>query len=320
MSARVLWAPWAWRDGGWHESVCLEITRHGEFGAIEANCPCPEQAERLAGPVLPGMVNAHSHAFQRCIAAWTQERQTNEDNFWSWRDRMYRVAQQISAQALQAVAAQLYAEMLQGGYTQVCEFHYLHHQTDGQPFEDPLRMSHALVQAAQDVGIGLTLLPVLYERAGFSQAALRDDQRRFGTSVPQLVEMVRELGQGSSPLQRVGVALHSLRACAPESIHALRRVADSEDWPIHIHVAEQVAEVSDCQTHTGLRPIEWLTQRVGLDSRWQLVHATHTTPAEIEAVAHQGAGIVVCPTTEADLGDGWCDLPAWLQVRARWTP
>lgn len=314
MSARVLWAPWAWWDGRWHERVRLEITDQGHFGSIESNCPCPPQAERLPGPVLPGVVNAHSHAFQRCIAAWTQERHADQDDFWSWRDRMYRVALQISPQALHSVAAQLYAEMLEGGYTHVCEFHYLHHQPGGQPYDDVLCMSHALIKAAQDVGIGLTMLPVLYERAGFSQSALRPDQRRFGSQVDQILEMARTLSQSCSTTQRVGLALHSLRACMPESIQTIHKAVSEEAWPIHIHVAEQVAEVQDCLASTGMRPIEWLTRQVGLDSRWHLVHATHTVAAEIEAVARQGAGIVVCPTTEADLGDGVCDLPSWLQA------
>lgn len=312
MSARVLWAPWGWWEGRWHAQVRLEINAQGQFETVDANCPYPEHAERLSGPVLPGLVNAHSHAFQRCIAAWTQERHADQDNFWTWRDRMYRVAHQIGPEALQSVAAQLYAEMLEGGYTHVCEFHYLHHQMDGQPYADPLCMSRALVQAAHDVGIGLTLLPVLYERAGFSQPALRSDQRRFGTQVPELLRMVRTLAQSCSSTLRVGLALHSLRACTPESIQKIQEAVSQEAWPLHIHVAEQTSEVQDCLTHTGMRPIEWLAHHVQLDPRWHLVHATHTVPAEVEAVAQHGAGLVVCPTTEADLGDGLCDLPLWL--------
>ncbi|MDH5538096.1 MAG: formimidoylglutamate deiminase, partial [Rhizobacter sp.] len=239
-------------------------------------------------------------------------REREADDFWSWRDRMYGVALRITPQQLRAVAAQLYVELLRGGYTQVCEFHYLHHAPDGQPYRDPAETSWSLADAAQGAGIGLTLLPVLYERAGFAQPDLREDQRRFRSSADAVHDMYRSIRASGRPLVNAGVAIHSLRAAAPASIDRLLTHIGDDDVPVHIHVAEQTVEVTDCLAATGARPIEWLCRGRRIDPRWQLVHATHANGEEIDAVAGRGAGIVVCPSTEANLGDGLTDLPAWL--------
>ena len=312
----LLWAAQAWVGGHWRQQVLLQAGSDGHWAHIAGGQPCPEGATRLAGPVIPSLVNAHSHAFQRAFVGLAERRDSERDDFWSWRDRMYGVATRITPEQLQAVATHLYGELLQGGYTQVCEFHYLHHQPSGQPYPPTGAdaaagaMAAALVGAAGTVGIGLTLLPVLYERAGFNAPALRHDQLRFATTVAQVLAMQRA-AQG--PLVNSGLAVHSLRAAQAHSIQRLAQLAQSGvNGPIHIHVAEQTAEVDDCLANTGLRPIEWLTRHAALDARWQLVHATHATPQEIEAVAASGAGVVLCPGTEANLGDGLCDLPRWL--------
>ena len=225
---------------------------------------------------------------------------------------MYGVALRITPSELRAVATHLYRELLAGGYTQVCEFHYLHHDLDGKPYADRAQMCWALADAAADVGIGLTLLPVLYERAGFAAPNLRDEQRRFATTVADVLALQRAVSQSGRVNVHAGVAVHSLRAAKPESIQSLARLATG--GPIHIHVAEQMAEVTDCLATTGQRPLEWLANNVSLDSRWQLVHATHSTAQEIAAVARTGAGVVLCPATEANLGDGLADLPGWLSA------
>ena len=206
----------------------------------------------------------------------------------------------------------LYAELLRGGYTQVCEFHYLQHQPDGRPYADPLALSWALAEAAAEAGIGLTLLPVLYQRAGFAQPGLRDEQRRFAADAAAVRALQRGLAAGGKPLLNAGVAIHSLRAAEPAAIAQL--VEGLGEVPIHVHVAEQTAEVDDCQRATGLRPIDWLCRHAAPDARWQLVHATHAVPAEIDAVARSGAGVVICPSTEANLGDGLADIPGWLDA------
>ncbi len=312
MSGSSFWAPQAWLNGAWAQDVLLRSDASGCWAEVQPGMPAPADAQRLPGPVLPGLVNAHSHAFQRAFAGLAERRDSAHDDFWSWRERMYGVALRITPEQLHAVAVHLYAELLAGGYTHVCEFHYLHHAPDGKPYAEPLAMSRVLAQAAVDVGIGLTLLPVLYERAGFVQPALRDEQRRFATRVNSLLRMRDAIRGWQLPQVAAGVAVHSLRAARPESLHELLAGLQGDTGPIHIHIAEQTAEVDDCLAAHHARPIEWLCRELPLDARWQLVHATHATPDEINAVAKAGAGVVLCPSTEGNLGDGLCDLPRWL--------
>ena len=312
---RFLWAPQAWMPGGWQAGVLLGIGADGCWTEVATGVDAdqaPAGTERSRGPLLPGLVDAHSHAFQRAFAGAAERRESASDDFWSWRDRMYGVALRIGPAELRAVAAQLYVELLRGGYTHVCEFHYLQRDRDGSDYADPLAMSWALADAAADAGIGLTILPVLYERAGFAATALGDEQRRFRASAAEVVAAARRIGAGARPHVDAGLAIHSLRGADAASIDDLRRLAEGVAGPIHIHVAEQTGEVDDCLRATGCRPIEWLARGGRLDARWQLVHATHATPAEIDAVAASGAGIVLCPGTEANLGDGLADLPRWL--------
>ena len=270
----------------------------------------PAGAQVLAAPLLPALANAHSHAFQRAFAGAAERREAESDDFWSWRERMYAVASRITPAQLRAIASHLYVELLKGGYSHVCEFHYLRRDRDGSDYGDPLAMSWALADAAADAGIALTILPVLYERFGFD-APLRESQRRFRASAEETASAARRIAASKRPRVDAGLAVHSLRAAGAEGIAELAVLARDIDGPIHIHVAEQTAEVDACLRATGRRPIEWLAHR-GIDRRWQLVHATHALPAEIDAVAASGAGVVVCPGTEANLGDGLFDLPRWL--------
>ena len=310
----LFWAVQAWVEGRWQQDVCLEADASGHWSRITAGmATAPLGATLLNGPVLPGLVNAHSHAFQRAFAGLSERRATDTDDFWSWRERMYGVALRITPQQMRAVAAQLYVEMLQGGYTQVCEFHYLHHSESGARYADPATMAWAVADGAEAAGLGLTLLPVLYERAGFAQATLREDQRRFAGTPDFIAGLQQTLASSGRALLNAGVAIHSLRAASPTSIAALLQQVGDADLPIHIHIAEQMQELRDCLAHTGKRPIEWLTDTLAIDARWQLVHATHAQLSEIEAVAASGAGIVICPSTEGNLGDGLADLSAWLQ-------
>ena len=309
----LFWTSRAWLAGAWHEHVLLHADAQGHWAEITPGvATAPLGATLIDGPMLPSLVDAHSHAFQRAMAGLAERREEGEDDFWSWRDRMYRVALRITPDQLRAIAAQLYVELLRGGYTQVCEFHYLQHRPDGAAYADPMELSWALADAAEDAGLGLTLLPVLYERAGFTQPALRDDQRRFATTPQSVFALQQAAARSGRRRVNAGVAIHSLRAASAGSILALRRLADGMAGPVHIHVAEQTAEVADCLQATGARPIEWLAREGLLDTRWHLVHATHALPEEIEAVSRSGAGIVICPATEANLGDGLADLPRWL--------
>ena len=315
MTSKRLWAPQAWVGGRWRHGVSLGINAQGHWDEIAANVHTPPpEALVLNGPTIPGLVNAHSHAFQRAFAGLAERRDANSDDFWSWRDRMYGVASRISADQMRTVASQLFIELLKGGYTQVCEFHYIHRAETGNSFDDPAAMSVALADASEDAGIGLTLLPVLYERAGFSLDHLRDDQRRFAGTP----ELICHLSQYVRALRRrlvtCGVALHSLRAVPRNSIAKLLGLVGDDNVPIHIHIAEQVHEIDQCLAATGARPIEYLVREFSIDSRWLLVHATHATPGEIDSIAASGACIAICPTTEANLGDGLINLPAWLSA------
>jgi formimidoylglutamate deiminase len=313
----TLWARRAWIGDGWVEQVTLTIGADGRWSDIQAATDCPPDAEVLQGAALPGMVNAHSHAFQRAFVGLSERRDSARDDFWSWRDRMYGVALRITPEQLHAVASHLYAELLAGGYTHTCEFHYLHHAEDGWPYSahgaNDAAMSEALAHAARDTGMGLTILPVLYERAGFAQEQLRDDQRRFATNVHRVLKLRDTIRGWRLPLVDAGVAIHSLRAATPYSMRDLAVTCAADPAPIHLHIAEQTGEVRECEAATGLRPIQWLAREFTLDARWHLVHATHTTPDEVAAVAATGAGVVLCPGTEANLGDGFCDLPRWLE-------
>ncbi|HEX2542417.1 MAG TPA: formimidoylglutamate deiminase [Caldimonas sp.] len=314
--AQTLWAEHAWLPEGWRRGVLLRVGSDGRWAEVRPGvAAAPEGSTAVAGPLLPGLVDAHSHAFQRAFAGLAERRESAAaDDFWSWRERMYGVALRITPTQLRAVAAQLFVELLQGGYTQVCEFHYLQHRPDGTPYADPLELATAVLDGAGDAGIGVTLLPVLYERAGFDAAPLRPEQRRFAASADDVWRLATSLAASGRPLVSAGVAIHSLRAASPASIARLQQHATGFAGPIHVHVAEQQGEVDDCVAATGARPIEWLAREAVLDERWQLVHATHSRRAEIDAVARSGAGVVLCPSTEANLGDGLCDLPGWLDA------
>ena len=266
---------------------------------------------------VPGIANLHSHAFQRAMAGLA-ERQTNpEDSFWTWRETMYRFAARFDPDTLHAVAAQLYVEMLEAGYTSVCEFHYLHHAPDGRPYADPAAMSRALVAAARETGIRLTLLPVLYISGGFDGRALGERQRRFGHEVDGFLALLDMLRAGEGDMLRVGCALHSLRAVPADAMRDVLAALPVAS-PIHIHIAEQLGEVQDCIALRGARPVEWLLANAAVDRHWTLVHATHLTGAEVQGIAGSGATVAICPTTEANLGDGLFPLRPYLDAGGRW--
>ncbi len=305
-----LFADHALLPGGFAARVLLSWDDAGTLSAVQADADCPADVRRASGLVVPGLPNVHSHAFQRAFSGLTEYRASAQDSFWSWRDRMYRFAGAISPDDLEAVATQLYVEMLRAGYTAVCEFHYVHHDPAGQPYADPAEMSLRLVSAARRAGIGLTMLPVLYQTSGFGAKPPRGDQRRFLNHVDGLLRIVEALrAQGV----RTGVAPHSLRAVPPAALAELLAGVDAIDptAPVHIHVAEQTREVHDSLAHSGTRPLQWLLDHAPVDARWCLVHATHLDDAERAEAARCGAVVGLCPTTEANLGDGLFDLPAW---------
>lgn len=296
--------------GGFARDVLLAWDERGALTAVRPDVPCEPGVARAAGLVVPGLPNLHSHAFQRAFAGLTEYRGSAQDSFWTWRDLMYRFAAAITPDELEAIATQLYVEMLTAGYTAVCEFHYVHHDPSGRPYADPAEMSLRLVAAARRAGIGLTMLPVLYQASGFGAKPPRDDQRRFLNGVDALLRIVDALRARGV---RSGVAPHSLRAVPPAALSDLVQGLGAIDAsaPIHIHVAEQMQEVDDCLAWSGSRPLQWLLDHAPVDARWCLVHATHLDDAERDGAARRGAVIGLCPSTEANLGDGLFDLPAW---------
>jgi formimidoylglutamate deiminase len=302
-------AGYLWQGEGWTGEGIFGIDADGLLQAVDDG-----PAETLGTWVLPGMPNLHSHAFQRAMAGLAERRGRVDDSFWSWRETMYAFAAAIGPDDLKAIAAQLYVEMLKAGYTQVCEFHYLHHRPDGTPYAQPEAMSLALIEAARESGIALTLLPVLYMRGGFDGRPLGARQRRFGHEVDaylRLLESLRALEAGDL---RVGIALHSLRAVPEDALQAVLASGLAQEGPIHIHIAEQLGEVQDCLSIRGARPVEWLLDHAPVDARWCLVHATHLSDQETARLARSGAVAGLCPTTEANHGDGLFPLRDYLEA------
>ncbi|MGE7992310.1 formimidoylglutamate deiminase [Pseudomonas sp. NPDC089554] len=289
---------------GWANNVRLEVAADGTLAKVDANASA-DGAERLAGPLLPGMPNLHSHAFQRAMAGLAEVAGNPNDSFWTWRDLMYRLVGRITPEQLQVIARQLYIEMLKAGYTSVAEFHYVHHDRDGQAYADPTELSRRISAAASASGIGLTLLPVLYSHSGFGGQAPNDGQRRFINSTEHYLHLQQQLAPvlAAQPAQRLGLCFHSLRAVTPTQIDEVLKAGDAQ-CPVHIHIAEQQKEVDDCLAWSGRRPLQWLYDNVAVDERWCLVHATHAEADEVRAMARSGAVAGLCLTTEANLGDG----------------
>jgi formimidoylglutamate deiminase len=310
MASSILLADHAWLGRGFADEVALAI----EGGVFAAAAAFSDRGERMGRYVVPGMPNLHSHAFQRAMAGLAERRGQSEDSFWTWREVMYAFAGRIGPDELRAIAAQLYVEMLKAGYTHVCEFHYLHHRPDGKPYADPAAMSSALVDAAREAGIGLTLLPTLYMTGGFDGRALGERQRRFGHEVDAYLRLLETLRALESPMLRVGVALHSLRAVPEEAMRVVLENKTVRDGVVHIHIAEQIGEVQDCLAIRKARPVEWLFDHADVDARWCLVHATHLTEEETRRIAESGAVAGLCPTTEANLGDGLFPLKPYLDA------
>lgn len=265
--------------------------------------------DRVAGWAVPGVPNVHSHSFQRGMAGLAEGR--GPDSFWSWRDVMYAFVDRLTPEDVEAITAQLYVEMLKSGFTCAGEFHYLHHAPAGRGYDDPAEMSRRVVAAARTAGIGLVHMPVVYQAGGFGGDALQGGQRRFRMDLEGAAGLHEALrGESLEPGVQLGWALHSLRAVSRNTVGRLDGFV-ADDAPVHIHIAEQEREVRDCLAHRGARPVEWLLDHASVDSRWCLVHATHVADEEIDGIAASGAVAGLCPTTEANLGDGLFPLGAF---------
>ena len=286
---------------GWRPDVRLTLA-HGKIAAVTQDTPpSPADVRHIFG--IPGLPNLHSHAFQRAMAGRTEHRGSAYDSFWTWREHMYRTALRITPEQLEAIATQLYAEMLQAGFTRVGEFHYLHHAPDGRPYDNQAELATRIASAAAQTGIGLTLLPVFYAHANFAGLPPTEGQRRFITSPTQFAHLLEasRTALRALPTATIGIAPHSLRAVTPDELATLIQMAPTR---IHIHIAEQQREVADCLAWSGATPVAWLLDHAEVNETWCLIHATHMTDAETTNLARTGAVAGLCPVTEANLGDG----------------
>ncbi|WP_156292387.1 formimidoylglutamate deiminase [Serratia oryzae] len=311
-------APRALLPSGWAHNVRLDVDAHGQLTQITPNAE-PTGCQRLHGDVVPGMPNLHSHAFQRAMAGLAEVAGDPQDSFWTWRDLMYRLVQRLTPEQVEVIARQLYIEMLKGGYTQVAEFHYLHHAPDGKAYADRGEMTGRLSHAAQQAGIGMTLLPVLYSYAGFGAQPAQAGQKRFIQDVESYLAQQQTIARqlAGQPLQNHGVCFHSLRAVELGQMQQVL-AASEQHLPVHIHIAEQQKEVNDCLAWSGQRPVAWLYEHLPVTSRWCLVHATHLDREELEQLARSKAVAGLCLTTEANLGDGIFPGDSYLHHQGRW--
>ena len=334
---------------GWTHGASITVADDGFISSIAASADSekfpgnptlprpPLESERIAGIIVPGMPNAHSHAFQRGMVGNAEYRLSASDSFWTWRQTMYALANRIEPDDLQILATQLFIEMLKAGYTSVAEFHYLHRQSNGDGYAGINALWEAISHAADTAGIALTFLPTLYQTSEFGAQPLKREQARFAMETQQFLRAVedrigaeRRTSGSTAPtvpstlgiapgMRRTGAAFHSLRAVPLPTLREATQALRSMDpaLPLHIHVAEQVKEVEACKLHTGRRPIELLLDSELLDSHWCLVHATHATTAEMKGIAAANATVCVSISTEANLGDGFFDANRFLKLGGR---
>jgi len=314
----VIWAAQAMLADGWAENVTVTVGE-GRISHLATGTPAPVGATRT-DILLPAPTNLHSHAFQRAMAGLTERRGPDpQDSFWTWRQLMYRFLDQLTPEDVQAITAFVQMEMLEAGYAAVAEFHYLHHQPGGAPYDDLAELSTRIAAAAADTGIGLTLLPVLYQYGGCDQRALGPGQIRFGNDPDRFARLVDAADRALAPLPAdtvLGVAPHSLRAVSVAGLHAA--ITLRPNAPLHMHLAEQGAEVDEVLAHRGARPVDWLLANTPVDDRWCLIHCTQMTRSETLGLAATGAVAGLCPITESSLGDGIFDGVAYLGAGGRW--
>ena len=313
---RKLQAKSALLPDGWTKDVSLEIDADGRLVSVASDCVL-DTATETSETLLPAPSNLHSHAFQRALAGLTEVRGPGDDDFWSWRERMYAFLPRLTPDDVETIAAQLFVELAESGFSAIAEFHYLHHQADGRAYDDLAEMAGRISAAAQQTGFGLTLLPVAYARSGFGGAPTHQGQIRFSNSAENFLKLWdasrKHLKRGDDNL---GIAPHSLRAVTPEDLSII--LAAQHDGPTHIHAAEQVKEVDDCLAWSGQRPVEWLLNHHDINEKWCFIHATQMTAEETTALARSGAVAGLCPTTEADLGDGIFNGRQWHAEDGHW--
>ena len=292
---------------GWQKNCVVQFSDQGRIESVRED-ETSDVDLYLEGIVIAGIPNLHSHAHQKAITGLTEHRVPGQDDFWGWRELMYRANSRLNPEQLQIIANYLYIDMLLKGYTSVAEFHYLHHQPDGTPYSNRSEMSERLFDAASEAGIAITLLPTLYCRGGFENEPIKDAQNRFYHDPDGYLRLLSECHSlcAKDPDRSIGIAAHSLRAVSPQNLNATITHAKSilKDVPIHIHVAEQIKEVNDCMSVNSARPVSWLFDQCDVTHQWCLIHATHVDREEQALIARSGVTVGLCPATEANLGDG----------------
>ena len=309
------------QNDGWKHNVSVITNPDGTIRSIQENAE-RKIATHVRGYAIPGFQNAHSHAFQYAMAGLAEVHPagTDSDDFWTWREAMYKLALSVSPDQMEAIATMLYTEMVRMGYTNVAEFHYVHHQQNGKPYDNLAEMGQRLVSAAKTAGIGITLVPIFYQKGGFGKNPVEGQRRFISKDIDTYLKLL-EASEKATEIYahaNIGIGIHSMRGVEPKDIAEIAKSAN-QDIPFHIHIAEQLKEIEDSIAYLGKRPVEWLLDNVDLNDRYHLVHATHLTEVETKGIAESGANVVLCPTTEGNLGDGLFPLKNFQNAGGSWS-
>ena len=310
------------QNTGWLENAYVKVDSEGNITNISSNS-VSEHAIKIDGYALPGFQNAHSHAFQYAMAGLTEKHVSANvvpDDFWSWREAMYSLALHVNPDQMEAIATMLYAEMARHGYTNVTEFHYLHHDKNGMPYDNIAEMGSRLIAAAKTVGIGITLVPIFYQKGGFGQDPNERQRRFISPTIDKYLKLLDASNNACSNYEHanIGIGIHSMRGVEPTEIMEIAK-SGPQDMPFHIHVSEQLKEIEDSINYLGKRPVEWLLDNVELNERFHLVHATHLIEKEVMGIAKCQANVVLCPSTEGNLGDGLFPLSKFQEAGGKWS-
>ncbi|MDY8136332.1 formimidoylglutamate deiminase [Aquimarina sp. 2201CG5-10] len=306
---------------GWTENISITVDDNGIITNIS---PFKEDTQKdiISGYAVPGFQNAHSHAFQYAMAGLAEQHEgtSNPDDFWGWRKAMYQLALSMNPDQMEAIATMLYSEMARHGYTNVAEFHYVHHDKNGKPYTDLAEMGGRLVNAAKTAGIGITLIPIFYQKGGFGVAPTEKQRRFISPTIDEYLKLLEASENACKNYKNanIGIGIHSMRGVEPSDI---AKIAESgpQNIPFHIHVSEQLKEIEDSIKYLNKRPVEWLLENIELNERFQLVHATHLTDQETLELAKTQANVVICPSTEGNLGDGIFPLRKYQAANGKWS-
>lgn len=309
------------QNDGWKSNVEISVDECGKITSIVEN-QINSAGKRIKGFTIPGFQNAHSHAFQYAMAGLAEVHDNSNDSndFWSWRNAMYQLALSVNPDQMEAIATMLYAEMLRHGYTNVAEFHYVHHDQSGKPYSNLAEMGSRMIQAAKNAGINITLVPIFYQKGGFGMPPVEGQRRFISNTIDNYLQLLDASSKACDAYAgaNIGIGIHSMRGVEPKDIAEIAKNGP-QDIPFHIHIAEQLKEIEDSIRYLNSRPVEWLANNVHLNDRYHLVHATHLTSAETQSIAKSGANVVICPTTEGNLGDGLFHLNEYQSLSGQWS-